>query len=126
MISGRRMFFDSAERRLNTKPVDKICSIPAAIPVERTQMSDSEEKWKDGNGKPFVIRVRIATPKKSPPIISPNMLSDNQFFFENPNPFKKDFFSDLVINQNMGIRKTAGFAINSSNQIGRLALNVAR
>jgi hypothetical protein len=126
MIRGLKTFFDSSERRLKTNPVDRICSIPAAITVDKIHIIDTEETEKEENGIPFVILVRTAIPTNKLPMPNPNNISDILFLIERPTPFRNDCFSVFVINQYKGKRKTSGFAKNSSNHMGNVVLNVAR
>ncbi len=97
---GRITFlFDSSERRLKTNPVDNICSRVAAMIVDRIQMIDTAEMWKEGNGSPRIIRAKNAIPTNNPPTQIPNNISNAMFFFDIPIPFKKDVFSVWVTNQ---------------------------
>ena len=98
-MNGWNMFFDSSESRLKTNPVERICSVTAAMKVDAIHISDSVEMCKEGNAIPFVIRVRTATPINKDPIPKPNNTSPITLFFLNPTPVKKDSFSDFTIYQ---------------------------
>jgi len=97
MIKGRNMFLDSSESLLKTNPEERICSILAAMNVDEIHIIDSGEIGKEGKGKPLIILAKKAMAINKNPMIPPNTMSVGRFFFENPMPFKKDFFSVRVI-----------------------------
>jgi hypothetical protein len=97
MIKGRNMFLESSESLLKTNPVERICSMLAAMNVDKIHIIDSGEIWKEGKGNPFIILAKKATARNKNPIIPPNAMSEYRFFLENPIPLGKDFFSVRVI-----------------------------